>query len=59
MLEMQQQLMRQQQQQQQHKDHSTARVDLTSSSQVVASAVSALDGGPRYGLVLPTVVSGN
>ena len=63
MTEMQQEMIRQQQQQQQHDPKDTASsggatMDLGSSSQVVASAVAALDGGPRFGLVLPTVVSG-
>ena len=64
MIEMQQEMIRQQQQQQQHDPKDAASsggasaVDLGSSSQVVASAVAALDGGPRFGLVLPTVVSG-
>ena len=60
MIEMQQEMIRQQQQHDPRDAASSggAAVDLGSSSQVVASAVAALDGGPRFGLVLPTVVSG-
>ena len=60
MIEMQQEMIRQQQQHDPKDAASSggAAVDLGSSSQVVASAVAALDGGPRFGLVLPTVVSG-
>ena len=60
MIEMQQEMIRQQQQHDPKDAASSggATMDLGSSSQVVASAVAALDGGPRFGLVLPTVVSG-
>ena len=66
-MEMQQEIIRQQQQPDPKDGTSSGGaaapsggsvVDLGSSSQVVASAVAALDGGPRFGLVLPTVVSG-